>query len=75
MGNGRGYGRGYGYTGTDPARCARFPWLQRWWWSNPDTVAPTGTEKEFLEGHVDALTKELEVLNKKLNELAEEKTL
>jgi hypothetical protein len=34
-GYGRGYGLGYGYTG-DPTRCARFPWLQRWWWANPD---------------------------------------
>jgi len=34
-GYGRGYGLGYGYTG-DPAKCARFPWLPRWWWANPD---------------------------------------
>jgi len=74
MGYGRGYGRGYGFTGVDPVKCARFPWLQRWWWSNPDTVAPTGTEKEFLQGHVDALTKELEDLKMKLSELPEEKT-
>ncbi len=75
IGYGRGYGRGYGYTGTDPTRCTRFPLLQRWWWSNSDTVTLNGTEKEFLEGHVDVLTKELEVLKKKLSELAEEKTL
>ncbi len=34
-GFGRGYGLGYGYTG-DPTKCARFPWLPRWWWANPD---------------------------------------
>ena len=75
MGYGRGYGQGYSFTGIDPAKCARFPWLQRWWWSTPDTVAPTGTEKEFLQRHVDALTQELEGLKKKLSELPEEKTL
>lgn len=32
LGYGRGYGRGY-YG--DPYRCARFPWLPRWWWANP----------------------------------------
>ena len=73
-GYGRGYGRGYGYTGIDPTKCARFPWRQRWWWSNPDTDTAVGTEKEFLEGHVDDLTKELEVLKKKLSEFLEEKT-
>ena len=34
----RGYGRGYGWRysyNTDPSRCGRFPWLPRWWWSNP----------------------------------------
>jgi hypothetical protein len=34
-GYGLGYGRGYGYTG-DPTKCARFPWLPRWWWASPD---------------------------------------
>ena len=75
-GYGRGYGRGYGYgfTGADPTRCSRFPWLSRWWWSNPDTVAPTGSEKVFLEGQVNALTQELEDLKKRLDELPKEET-
>ncbi len=51
-------GRGQGYMGTDPTKCARFPWLQRWWWANPSsenlsagTAPPTAplSEKEFLE--------------------------
>ena len=75
-GQGRGYGRGYGYglgfTGTDPTKCARFPWRQRGWWSNPDTVAPTGSEKVFLEGQVNALTQELEDFKKRLDELPKE---
>ncbi len=36
-GYGRGYGTGYGrgYSYTSPYNCARFPWLPRWWWSDP----------------------------------------
>lgn len=77
-GYGGGYGRGYGYgfTGTDPTKCARFPWLPRWWWSNPDTavVPETGSEKEFLEGQVTFLSQELENLKKRLGELSKEET-
>ena len=46
LGYGRGYGWGYGYN-VDPSKCARFPWLPRWWWSNPSYAgtypAPTTT--------------------------------
>ena len=42
FGLGRGYGLGYGrgvgwrYSyNLDPSRCAKFPWLPRWWWTNP----------------------------------------
>jgi hypothetical protein len=38
-GYGLGYGRGYGWRysyNADPSRCDRFPWLPRWWWSNPN---------------------------------------
>ena len=73
-GDGLGYGRGYGFTGVDPAKCSRFPWLSRWWWSNPDAVVPTGSEKVFLEGQVNALTKELEDLKKRLDQLPKEET-
>lgn len=38
-----GGGRGRGYRGTDPTRCARFPWLQRWWWTNPDATVDPNT--------------------------------
>ena len=78
-GYGGGYGRGRGFTGTDPTKCARFPWLQRWWWNNPDATgavpAPMGSsEKEFLEGQVNSLGKELEDLKKRLEELPKEET-
>ncbi|TFH03342.1 MAG: hypothetical protein E4H14_16835 [Candidatus Thorarchaeota archaeon] len=73
-GYGRGAGLGYGFAGIDPTKCARFPWRSRWWWSNPDVPAPTGFEKEFLEGQVTTLSKELESLKKKLSELPPEET-
>lgn len=73
-GYGRGGGRGYGFTGIDPTKCARFPWLQRWWWSNSDAQTPTGSEKEFLEGQVNALSQELEDLKKRLGEFSKEET-
>ena len=67
-----GYGRGYGFTGTDPTKCARFPWLPRWWWTNPDAQAQVDSEKEFLEGQVKFLTEELDNLKKRLGELSTE---
>ena len=76
-GAGRGGGYGRGYAGTDPTRCARFPWKPRWWWNTPDEtgVAPAaGSEKEFLEGQVNSLGKELEDLKKRLEELSKEET-
>ncbi len=78
-GRGTGNGRGRGFTGTDPTKCARFPWLQRWWWNNPDATgavqAPVASsEKEFLEGQVNSLGKELEDLKKRLEELSKEET-
>ena len=76
-GYGAGYGRG-GYIG-DPSKCARFPWLPRWWWTNPDyegvvplpTQAQTATqEKEFLEDQVKFLEKELTAIQKRIDELS-----
>jgi hypothetical protein len=67
-----GYGRGYGFTSTDPTKCARFPWLSRWWWNNQYTDAQSVSEKEFLEGQVNFLTQELEGLKKKLGEISKE---
>jgi hypothetical protein len=74
-GYGRGYGMGYR---ADPAVCARFPWLPRWWWANPDyegqipfPQAPTSEqEKNFLEDQVKYLKQELSEINKRLEELS-----
>lgn len=71
-GYGAGNGRGYGYIG-DPTKCARFPWLARWWWTNPDNegVMPLPTqEKEFLEDQVKFLEKELTAIRKRIDELS-----
>jgi len=60
-----GYGRGfgYGYWGAqyNPYVCQRFPWLPRWWWTNPQTYGylapypatqPTETAKPEEGGQV-----------------------
>jgi hypothetical protein len=85
-----GYGRGYsmGYYSGDPSRCARFPWLPRWWWANPDyqgafqappsgvsgtpLAASTEQEREYLSQQMQYLEKELEAINKRLQELRSE---
>ena len=66
------YGNERVYLGTDPTRCARFPWLQRWWWANPEAgEAPLvlASEKEFLEAQLSYLNRELEQINKRLEEI------
>ena len=83
-GYGLGYGRGYGYMG-DPTKCARFPWLPRWWWSNPDyqgavpvppvdasAAAPVPDERIFLQGQTKYLEQELAAIRKRLEELGSE---
>jgi len=85
-GYGRGYGRGYGYTG-DPTKCARFPWLPRWWWSNPDyqgavpvppadvsAMGPVPDERVYLQDQTKYLEQELAALRKRLEELGSEET-
>jgi hypothetical protein len=85
-GRGRGYGMGY-YTG-DPTKCARFPWLPRWWWANPDYqgTAPPATygapvtppttsveqERDFLSQQMKYLEEELEAIRGRLEELRSE---
>jgi len=88
-GYGRGYGLGYGraYYAGDPSKCARFPWLPRWWWTNPDyqgtvPVAPaTGDapaapvapdERAFLQDQMKYLDQELAGIRKRLDELGSE---
>jgi hypothetical protein len=69
-------GRGRGYWGTDPTRCARFPWLRRWWWADQDTETPYTTdvapasEKEFLENQISYLKNELDQVNKRLEDIS-----
>ena len=85
----RGYGLGYGraYPAGDPSKCARFPWLPRRWWANPDyqgtvPVAPaTGDapaapvapdERAFLQDQMKYLDQELAGIRKRLDELGSE---
>jgi len=74
-GNLHGGGRGRGYRGTDPTKCARFPWLQRWWWTDPEKTsegtlpAAPSSEKEFLETQLDYLAKEMEQVKSRIEEL------
>ncbi|RLG56103.1 MAG: hypothetical protein DRN95_07210 [Candidatus Hydrothermarchaeota archaeon] len=83
-GYGRGYGGWYWYRG-DPTRCARFPWLPRWWWANPNyqgTVpvppasdpatappVPAIDERKFLQEQSKYLEEELAAIKKRLEEL------
>ena len=76
-GFGRGFGRGYN---ADPTTCARFPWLPRWWWSDPENAgnypmppaANPDTEKQYLEGQLKLLSNELEQIKKRLGEIKPE---
>jgi hypothetical protein len=91
LGYGRGYGLGYGrgigwrysYYGLDLSRCVRFPWLPRWWWSNPSYARtyPTTTinraavpypatdERAYLEDQMKYMEQELTAIKKRLDEL------
>ncbi|MCW4051141.1 MAG: DUF5320 domain-containing protein [Candidatus Bathyarchaeota archaeon] len=71
-------GRGRGFWGADPSKCARFPWLPRWWWTNPDyasaSVPPIAPgyedERKFLADQIKYLEQELSGTKKRLDELA-----
>ena len=78
-----GGGRGRGFAGTDPTKCARFPWMPRWWWANPDIENPTvpqipqavpESEKEFLETQLGYLAKEIEQIRSRLEEINKTET-
>ena len=75
-GYGAGFGRGYASYG-DPAKCARFPDLPRWWWANPaykgapaSPVPSAASEREYLEGSMKGLEQELANIKKRLAELS-----
>jgi len=71
-----GWQYGSGYAGN-PAKCAKFPWLQRWWWTNPGygetyPVPPELSgeqEQKFLEEHKKGLEQELAEVRKRLEEI------
>jgi hypothetical protein len=85
-----GYGLGYGraYATGDPSKCARFPWLPRWWWTNPDyqgvvpapaagdaTAVPVPTdERAFLQSQMKYMEQELEGVRKRLDKLKPKET-
>jgi hypothetical protein len=89
-GYGRGYGLGYGrmYAAGDPSKCARFPWLPRWWWTNPDyqgvvpapaagdipAVPTPPDERTYLQSQMKYMEQELESVRKRLDELRPEET-
>jgi len=82
-GNLYGGGRGRRFVGEDPTRCARFPWMPRWWWANPDMESPTApsapqavpeSEKEFLETQLGYLTKEIDQIRDRLEEIIKTET-
>jgi hypothetical protein len=67
-------GKGRGYRGTDPSKCARFPWLRRWCWADPeseDVPADPASEKRFLENQVGYLDKDIEQIKNRLEEIGE----
>ena len=76
-----GYGAGQSYS-SDPSKCARFPWLPRWWWTNPDTAgeypAPPATstdqQRKYLEDHMKLLEQEISEVRKRLEEIGSEKS-
>lgn len=96
FGFGRGYGLGFGRCSgggynyyVDPSRCARFPWLQRWWWSNPSYYGtyptdminraavpyiPQANEREYLEDQMKYMENELATIKKRLGELRVKQT-
>ena len=77
-----GYGACRYYGSDDPSVCQRFPWLQRWWWANPDIVNELPSyelpvddamqEKDVLEKRANFLEQEIEFIKKRLEELKKE---
>ena len=74
-----GWGGGY-----NPWRCARFPWLPRWWWAQgsiqnnvpttpyniPAPFTPTTSqESQMLKSEASALKQEITALNEQLKEI------
>ena len=68
------YGRGYGYT--SPYSCARFPWLPRWWWADPNYQSswpsPPATDPQAelgrLQAEKEALARDIEEMKRHVEE-------
>jgi hypothetical protein len=58
----------------DSNSCARFPWLARRWWINPEVntgvlVPPAEQSKSIIEKEITAAENHIATLRKKLNEI------
>lgn len=68
------YGQGgrYGW----PSRCARYPWLPRWWWAAENCLPTQPTKKEemnVLEEEAKSLREDLKAIDARIKQLKEEK--
>ena len=71
---GAGYGRGYGYAGS--VNCAKFPWLPKGWWADPEygsswlnpPTPDTSAELDRLQAKRMALEKDIEEMKKHVEE-------
>jgi hypothetical protein len=69
MYGGRGYGRGWG---GDPAVCARFPNLPRWWWANPAYSKEPSTVTPVPQDEIDALEQSKKALGEEKASIEQE---
>lgn len=59
---------------SDPNSCARFPWLARRWWINPEVntgvlIPSVEQSKSIIEKEITAAENHIATLRKKLNEI------
>jgi hypothetical protein len=77
-GRGMGYGRGYGFFGSrygrgvrysNPYSCARFPWLPRWWWTDPKYESMPYPPAPDVNAELERLQAERKALEKNIDEM------